>query len=571
MITFQGSKFTINCQANVISTPLIFSATNIQFEATPLGEISNFTLDVINTKSFPVDIEFDVPNDFYFDPIVSTLQPGIHTPIFISFKPSIPYKNLEEKQESELSTAKGTAKKEKRNSKSIPKEKIKTPLNEVPPPSRTNIINNDFIYKIYDYNISCFWKNQSNIGRNHLLIKAASILPTLFITKVVIQNNSRGSEEYIDLALKKIDFGVVALGQYKDALITIKNMTKKSIPLIYENDCGSFEILTPNCEISSLQSKTIRIRFSPTSKLSFNNNIRIRSSIKHNIRITLNVSGQGAAPSIAVSLESIDFGNVLIGHSVTKTIQIKNNATFGMKYIYKLVPSNEMHHKNLNQTESFIVEKESEWLDADCNGLATIKFSPDHDERDFQSLLIISAGEDGLTKEIPINGCSWPFLMFILGGTEEIRLKTAFDHSLLDEPYFRSCVLCDMSWPGSGSQVTLIIGVSQQNEDIKKSNGEFFIEPFNVSGFTINPMKGLVDAGGLSKIIIEYSPPASSLFQVGQWIILDSFINLKCGEFNKKVPLKLKCLINIQQNGDLSIQSRREGTKTSKKKNRTQK
>jgi len=568
VITLQGSKFSIPCVANVVVSPVVFSATNITFEATPLGEESNFILNVISTKSQPVDIEFDVPGDFVFDPMVATLLPGVSTPIFISFKPSVPYHTPEEKVDSELSTAKSTTKTNRKQSKTSGKEKAKTPVNDTPRSAPSNIVRSDFVFKIHEHNVACFWKSGSLSGRHHIMINATSVLPTLFVSSITIDGQKKGSDDYIDLALRKVDYDIVAIGQYRDALISVKNATKKNVSIVSEYDVGSFEVLTPSCQIKAQQSTVIRVRFSPSAKVSFVGKLVIKNANRKNNRITISLNGQGAAPSIAISPDSIDFGHVLIGHSVTKSIQIKNNASFGMKYLYRLKPTNEMHTKNLNLTESFNVEKNNEWLDSDSTGQASVTFSPDHDSCDFQNVLVVSAGEDGLSRDVPISGCCWPYLMFIQGGTEEPRQRTVFDHPALDEPYFRSMVMCDMTWPGPGSQTTLIIGIAQQNEEIKKVNGDFVIDSFSVSGFSVSPMKAQIESGGVVKVHVEYSPPASSLLQVGQWIVVETAINLKCGEFIKRVPMKLKCLINLQQQADLTIQSRREGVRTGKKKSR---
>lgn len=171
----------------------------------------------------------------------------------------------------------------------------------------------------------------------------------------------------------------------------------------------------------------------------------------------------------------------------------------------------------------------------------------------FSTNIEVSAGVGGEKRLIKVTATSWPMLMFIQGGIEEPRFRTAFDHPLLDEPYFRPNVLSCLIWPGPTSQVSIFIGICHQNEDTKKSNGDFSIDNLTVAGFTITPMKSNIESGGKVKIDIEYQPPSTSLLQVGQYVIGDTFINLKCGDFNRKVPMKLKCLINLQQKSDLTV------------------
>lgn len=129
--------------------------------------------------------------------------------------------------------------------------------------NQTAIINPDFTYKIYSQNISCFYRGQNLNGRHHLQLEAASILPILFVTSVVINKKERKNLEFIDLNLRKINYGSVALGQSSDALVTLRNMSRHNYTLIFYYTIGSFEVLTPVTTISSSQSADIKIRFSP--------------------------------------------------------------------------------------------------------------------------------------------------------------------------------------------------------------------------------------------------------------------------------------------------------------------
>ena len=573
--TLQGQKFSLLCTANIVQSPISFSQTDIEFEATPLGTESSFKLVVNNNKHQPLDFEFETPEDFLFDPVVGTVQPNSKTPVLITFRPNVPLQQPEVKQEDEppnLSrTGSSTVKKDvkKHPPKTHHKDKKKVESEE-PEEGPKQIISPDFTYRIYEKSIACFWRSGNNNGRHHVFLKAAAVLPTLFVTKVTIGSIVKKSEDFIDLALNKVNYGVVATGQYLDCSIEIKNVIKKTLAIDYICERGSFEVLTPSFEIRPLQSAEVKIRFSPCANMKYKSTVQIMCPERPNTRITLLLSGEGAAPSIALSQETLDFGHVLVGHSITKSIQVKNNASFSLQYTYELKPKNTMHYKNMSGTDSFTIPVRTQRLQPGETGEAVVTFSPDHDETNFQNLLIISAGEDGEKCEVPVSAASWPHTMFIMGGSEEPRQRTAFDHYALDEPYFRPNVLCEMAYPGLGAQTTLIFGVASQNEDVKKSNGEFSIDNLPTPGFTITPQKSSIECGGVVKAIIEFSPPTSSLFQAGQWVIAESNINLKCAEFQRKVPLKIKCLINLQQPPSESSQNggSRQGRGTAKRKTR---
>lgn len=587
LLTLQGQKFNIPCTGTVIAPPITFSSTEIDFEATPLGSESSYKFTVSNNRPQTAEIEFETPPNFLFDPVVTTVPGNSKVPIFVTFRPDVPLQNPDQNEDDEgegndggtgsgqigkeTGNTKGkddknTNKKDQKDGKAAKqhgksKDKKKANVEEEVIEEPKEIISSDFTYKLYDHNVACFYRyksnstttNSSSSGRHHLLFKAASVLPTLFVTSVsVINGKSRRSDDYIDLSLNNIDFGTVATGQHLDCVVEIRSVTKKTMQLEFVSERGSFEVLTPPCMLKALQTIEVRIRFSPNANMKFKSSVLIVCPERPNTRIKLNLKGEGAAPSISLSSETLDFGHVVVGHKITRSIQVKNNANFALNYIYELQPTNEMHCVNMNGEDSFSIPYASQRLQPGQTGEATVIFNPDHDDLNFMNVLVVSAGKDGEKLTIPITACSWPYPMFIMGGVEDPRQRTAFDHYELDEPYFRPNVICEMSYPGPGSQTTLTFGVAYQTDDIKKTNGEFSFDNLTAPGFSVNPMKSNVEYGGVAKATIEYAPPAETLLQVGQWIVSDSFINLKCGEFTRKVPFKLKCLINLQQSADLS-------------------
>lgn len=576
--TLQGSKFTIPCTANVITNAITLSATQIDFEATPLGEETKFPIQVTNIRTSPVDIEFETPEDFFFDPVVATIPAASTQNVLITFRPTPPIQKdgvtttmNSEKSASIKEKAKDKGKhkekgKEKDADKGKKKETAEQPP-EVKPPAA--LIAPDFTFKIYDNNIACFWRCGNSSGRHHMAIRAASTLPQIFVSSVKIGNKPPHAEKLIDLGLKSINFGTVALGQHLDAEIVLTNASKKPAPVKYECDVGSFEVLSPPCDIPPRGTTVLHVRFTPAMQYKFESLLRVTHLARPNSRVTLKLAGQGAAPSIDLSAERIDFGHVMVGQTVTRSINVKNNAAFELKYVYRLNPDNNAHHINMDLTDAFSVKKPFEWLEADKTGQTVVAFSPDHDAPEFASTLIVSAGEDGQRREIPITATSWPHVMFVIGGSGGQRQRTAFDHAALDEPFFRQNVVVDMSWPGAAAQSSLQIGVSQLNDDAKKTNGEFSFDPISVPGFTVTPMKSSVEAGGVVKVTIEYAPPANSLLQVGQWVVGETGLQLKCGDFNRKIPVKFKCLMNVQQAADLSQPTKRDPVmKSAKKKSR---
>ena len=92
---------------------------------------------------------------------------------------------------------------------------------------------------------------------------------------------------------------------------------------------------------------------------------------------------------------SIDFGHVMVGQTATRTIQVKNNASFALKYVYKLEPEDGQYYTNMDLNDAFTVPQQNEWLESDKAGTAIVSFTPDHGALEWSSKLIIAAGEDG--------------------------------------------------------------------------------------------------------------------------------------------------------------------------------
>jgi hypothetical protein len=121
---------------------------------------------------------------------------------------------------------------------------------------------------------------------------------------------------------------------------------------------------------------------------------------------------------------------------------MKNNAGFALEYIYDLRPAPAVHHKNMSGADSFSIGCRHQGLKPDQ---ATVVFGPDRDVPSFQSTLLVAAGEQGESREVPITAAAWPHVMFIVGGVEEPQQRTA-----LDEPSITSNVTYEMAYLGPG-------------------------------------------------------------------------------------------------------------------------
>jgi hypothetical protein len=228
--------------ATVATPPLQLSATTIEFEATPLGQESTYKLVITNSRAVPLDFEIETCEDFLLDPVVSTIPSSGSLPVFITFRPSIPLQRAEKPAEEEPAptSAKGAKKeKAKPHAKAHSKDTKKSDI-DPPGASTREMISSEFTYRLYDRSVACFYRSGSNTGRHHVTLKGASVLPTIFVTCVTINKIERRCDEFIDLSLNKINFGVVCTGQMMDAVVELKSVMKRNLPLEYECELGTF-------------------------------------------------------------------------------------------------------------------------------------------------------------------------------------------------------------------------------------------------------------------------------------------------------------------------------------------
>jgi hypothetical protein len=107
-----------------------------------------------------------------------------------------------------------------------------------------------------------------------------------------------------------------------------------AVSSVYEH--GSFEILSPLLVFRPLTADQLRIRFAPFANLKFTSRVDVFCHDCPNLRVVLSLYWDSVAPSITLSQESLDFGHVVVGHSVSRSVQVKANATFALEYVYNL-------------------------------------------------------------------------------------------------------------------------------------------------------------------------------------------------------------------------------------------
>jgi hypothetical protein len=137
------------------------------------------------------------------------------------------------------------------------------------------------------------------------------------------------------------------------------------------------------------------------ANLKFTSRVDIFCHDCRNLCVALSMSWDEVAPGIALSQESLDFGHV-VGHSVSRSVQVKNNATFALEYVYNVHPAPSIHTANMSGADAFVITRSRQWPKPGDTGDATVVFAPDHDDLAFQAILVIAAGEQGESREVPM-------------------------------------------------------------------------------------------------------------------------------------------------------------------------
>ncbi len=151
-------------------------------------------------------------------------------------------------------------------------------------------------------------------------------------TVVFLGGSSFGARVSIFPTPNFINFGIVNTGQFSDRTVTITNgatatstaagSVSASAPFSVQSGGGPFN-LAPG------QSVMVTVRFSPTAAGSALEYLSVNNTSPFVFTESIPLIGTGVVPAnISVNPSSVDFGNVTVGQSASRTIIITNEATY---------------------------------------------------------------------------------------------------------------------------------------------------------------------------------------------------------------------------------------------------
>ncbi|KAK0056776.1 cilia- and flagella-associated protein 74 [Biomphalaria pfeifferi] len=381
---------------------------------------------------------------------------------------------------------------------------------------------------------------------------------------------------------QSLDFGNVSIGQTSQKSITIQNITDKYVELkpSLVNPAGPFQMLNALRPLAPGATHTILMTFAPEKSQIFQEKLFIKSL---NSTLHLTLKGYGVSPLVNLSFtESVfDMGAVLSGEYVEKVFTIENTSILCISYIIKqesLSPDryNAQDLEFLNYKEGAIKTKHCVGTQ-NYNGKTvfdivpmrgsipggasqeiTVTFAPDHESDLYSDGVRVELFDEEGSHFFRLVGQGKTKMMYIEGYDQLLPSQ----ESLALSPYYledeeqdgklnvpasppalitiKSLMLNDTIQPGSR---TLYVGCVRTMAVSQKKNGEFSIEGLQnliQKGFTVEPQKGMIEAGVKKPVNFTWTPPANHDPNV--LVEETATITLKC-DGSEQITLMIQAMV----------------------------
>ncbi len=135
----------------------------------------------------------------------------------------------------------------------------------------------------------------------------------------------------IQVSPDSVDFGGVEINLTVDSTITISNTSAIDLLVIDEITLASDPIFTlpafaftSSITLGASQDTSFIVRFGPLASVAYNDTIRITSDDDSLPIVKIPLSGTGGVPDIFVLPDSVDFGPVAVGDTVSTTVFVSN-------------------------------------------------------------------------------------------------------------------------------------------------------------------------------------------------------------------------------------------------------
>lgn len=350
------------------------------------------------------------------------------------------------------------------------------------------------------------------------------------------------------------DFGEVSIGQKILKSITVQNISSNQTLELSASSLdtmGPFQVMNALRVLGPSDIHTVVVSFVPTASRVFQEVFSI-NCLTAQLHITL--MGRGVSPLVTLSpaiAENgiMDMGTVLAGEYLEKTFKMQNTSSLFIKYAIHLESQSLLHHSQAQELPKMLIGKPNTLVGVQNNkgqnvfdlvpaegriepgGCVeiTVTFAPDHPSDFFSDGVKIELFGKEECQKFQIKGSAKEKIMFIEGGDplhtdiESLAVRPAPQLSEDDILQQMKTVLVTLKCISKEDGIVpvpreIYIGCVRtmavsQKKDPKPGyrNGEFTfdnVQLVNQKGFTIDPQKGMVEAGVLKPINISWTPPA---------------------------------------------------------------
>lgn len=135
------------------------------------------------------------------------------------------------------------------------------------------------------------------------------------------------SQPAIDVTPVSLGFGSVRVGQTGDLQLTVRNTGAATLTVSsITSDNAQFGATSPAApfNVAAGASATVNVRFAPNSAGAKTGTLSINSNDPSRARVDVALTGTGLAPALDVAPQSLNFGNVATGESLSLKLTLRN-------------------------------------------------------------------------------------------------------------------------------------------------------------------------------------------------------------------------------------------------------
>ncbi|MBS4027639.1 MAG: choice-of-anchor D domain-containing protein, partial [Ignavibacteriales bacterium] len=568
----EGSPDTIIVSGEVTTTPFpIISVTplNIDFGNVLLGTNKQDSIIVTNTGTANLIVSDIYSNNsvFTFDTTNFTLAPNISRAVHVTFTPTsintqlgniIVYNNSAVSQVGLNVTGTGTRPIFHLSRSSIPFLSVLLGASKQDSFIISNTGTADLIVSNITSDDSAFNVQSQNFTLAPTESKRIDVSFTpdsaqTYSGNIIVEHNAQGNPDtvkvsgtgttvaapLISFSTTSLSFGNVPLNGSVTDSVLVSNSGNVTLNVTSVNSSsGVFVVSPPSFFVPSSQSKSIRVTFTPTDTLSYNEKIILTHNAEGSPD-TILLSGNGLnvqLPLISLSASSFAFGNVTVNVSKVDSLIVTNTGTATLNVTN--VASN---------NSAFVISSTNFSLSPTESKTIRITFTPDSSQNYNGTITLthnasgsptsVSVSGTGTTQTFPLISVSATTLSFgtvLVGNDEEKNLKVY----------------------NSGTGALNVNNITSDNMLFTLSANSLTVSPNDSASITINflPVDDGAFIGAITLTHNAGSPISVIVTGAGQTRIANG-LQTTVGRFSSGIPAKNWALMSIPYKPDNSIRN----------------